>query len=370
MLLIESLEQLRQHQLPWDDLWQRSPTTLPTMRAELIAFWAENFVRGTPFRALVVQRDGQFVAALPLVEGRVGRVVRTARLPGNGWWVSGDFLLDPDVDAAAVCDQIVRHVGRLPWPLLSLYPIEAQTARWQALHESLARAGHTVGLRRLHEVGVTDIDHDWPACQARWSKHHRSELRRRLRQLEGHGHVQLVVHNSFAPGGLEPLLRAGFEMEDRGWKGQDGSSVLAATGMFPFYLRAAEELSRLGQLELVFLTLGGRPIAFRFGFLAKGVFVSLKKAYDPEYARFGPFQLLVSSHLEQCHADSQRRRIDTLGPIVASSADWVNGAYDVSQLVADTGSVRGALLARAYVRSWPPIGALRDRLKGSHAVSH
>ena len=42
-------------------------------------------------------------------------------------------------------------------------------------------------------------------------------------------------------GEVEPLLREGFEVEHRSWKGTAGSSVLSDAVMWQFYLRQATE---------------------------------------------------------------------------------------------------------------------------------
>ena len=97
----ESIAALRETETAWDDLWQRSDATLPTGRAELIAQWIEQFAPNSKFVALAVERDGQLVAALPLVERRVKRLITAGTLPWNDWCWAGDLLVDPEADVAA-----------------------------------------------------------------------------------------------------------------------------------------------------------------------------------------------------------------------------------------------------------------------------
>ena len=50
----------------WDDLWWRSDVSNAAVRADMVAQWLELFARRGDFRALVVENQGQWLAALPL----------------------------------------------------------------------------------------------------------------------------------------------------------------------------------------------------------------------------------------------------------------------------------------------------------------
>ena len=124
----------------WNDLWRRSDLNSPTLRASLVALWMAHFGKLQPyslearrFRALVVEHDGRWVAGLPLVGARVGRVLSTGTWPANEWSDSGDLLLDPAVDPRPVLDALAKAMDLLPWPLLRLADVPIEAARWQHL---------------------------------------------------------------------------------------------------------------------------------------------------------------------------------------------------------------------------------------------
>ena len=64
----ESLTALRGAAESWDDLWQQSDATLPTLRAKLIVQWVEHFAKAEDFYALAVESAGRLlaVAGLPI----------------------------------------------------------------------------------------------------------------------------------------------------------------------------------------------------------------------------------------------------------------------------------------------------------------
>lgn len=146
-------------------------------------------------------------------------------------------------------------------------------------------------------------------------------------------------------------MRRGLEIEDLGWKGSAGSSVLKTPGMEAFFLRQAEMLAAEGQLELAFLESAGRPIAFIYGQTAKGVFHSAKIGYDPSYAEYSPGQLLRYFLLERFFNESGRKAIDFLGPLTESHAAWRPQPYTIARLAASLGGHVGDAAISAY-RRW------------------
>ncbi len=129
----DSLAALRDNAAAWDDLWQRSDVTLPSLRAELLAQWVEQFAAPERFHAIAVADDSRLSAALPLVERKVARWLPAAAMPCSEWSSSGDLLLDPTADADAVLDELAGGIGQSPWPLLWLDEAVLDAPRWRHL---------------------------------------------------------------------------------------------------------------------------------------------------------------------------------------------------------------------------------------------
>jgi len=347
-----SIEQLRSAATGWDDLWLRSDATMPTLRAELIAQWMEHFAPRAEFHALTVQSGGRLVAALPLLRRRLGRVVDAAVLPANEWSVHGELLLDPQTDVAAAMDRLVEAMGEMRRQLLWLDEAALETARWQALLAALARADVPIGTEAQMQLGRIEIDHDWSAYRQRWSSKHRQGMARAARRLAATGDVRFNLLTNIAPADVETVLRRGFEVENLGWKGRAGSSVLATPGAWDFYLRQARQLARWGQLELAFLYCDGRPTAFAYGLGGKGVYHSIKVGYDPQYAQCSPGQLLRYYALERFFGDPSRRAVDYVVPSPAHQK-WRPTMYTVSRLAIAAGPLFGRVALQA-LKTWRP----------------
>jgi CelD/BcsL family acetyltransferase involved in cellulose biosynthesis len=353
---LRSLEELRAAAGAWDHLWRRSETTYPTLRAEHIAQWIGHFSPRAEFLAVAVEENGRFTAALPLLERKIARVFRGGAFPCNEWSSSGDLLWDAGIEsdesgAGRTLDALFAALAELPISLLWLDEILPESRRWNALLDSFKRHESTAAVRPRWQAGRVEIGGDWRAYRSSWSRKHRQNTARCIRQLSRGGELQLRLLSDFAPGEAARWMRRGWEIENLGWKGAAGSSVLQTPGMEAYYSRQAELLAQDKQLELAFLESAGRPVAFAYGQTAKGVFHSVKIGYDPSFADYSPGQLLRYFLLERFHREEGRKALDFLGPLTDSHAAWQPKTYSVARLAASLGGLAGKLAVAAY-RRW------------------
>jgi len=330
LMVLDDVEQLRTRAAPWDDLWWRSEAALPTARAALVAAWIEQFSPRAQFRAIVVEHEGRLVAALPLVGESVAHVCHVGALPNNDWTVSGELLLDPAADREPLISLLIQGLEKLPWPLLRLRLMRADRAGWQLLTAACRRAGHRSTAHVQHPVGTIQLPNDFAAYEQSWSGNHRRHMGKAQRRLARAGGAELQVYRSLRCDDVEPLLTAGLKLEDRGWKGREGTSVLATPGMFEFFLRQAQQLAEWGQLQLTFLVHGGRPIAFEYGWRAKGTYGTPKVAFDEEFAEYTPSQALRYRLYQRMAGEAAPPTVDFMGPLADATAKWITGRYSVS----------------------------------------
>ena len=72
---------------------------MPTKRGASLSIGSSDLRTGGDFIAIVVADGDRMLAALPLVESRIGRAIRIGELPVNSWSSAGDFLLDAHCNA-------------------------------------------------------------------------------------------------------------------------------------------------------------------------------------------------------------------------------------------------------------------------------
>ena len=329
---LRSADDLRAATSRWNYLWQRSEVCVPLARADFIDQWLEHFGPTAPFLGLVVEGSGGFVAALPLVGAGSSRLLRYGAMPSNPWAMCGDLLLDVAADQAAL-DLLAEGLNDIPWPLVCLTPVAFEAPRWQALIEAARRRGLEVVATPSQRVGLVHIDGCWDEYQASWSGNHRRHIRKAAKRAKLSGTLELDVRTYVPADELPGLLRQGCEIEDRSWKGAEGTSILRTPTMFDWYLRQSERMAAHGHLQLTFLKHEGRAIAFEYGYRAKSVYFSPKVGYDPAYADLSPGQLLRAMLFERYFATREVRLVDFGGPLTDATAKWINGEYAVGRLL-------------------------------------
>lgn len=345
---LSSLAALRAVAGDWDDLWQRSPQAAPVARAELVAQWVEQFAPAAAFEALVIEQGGRFLAALPLVGRKLKGPLTLGGLPNNDWSDAGDLLLDQSCDAEAVLGTLAVGLRHAHWPLLCLDEVELGAPHWAAFVRALGRFGVKHETKTLFTSGRVRMAESWDAYLAARTKKHRHNMRRYLNRLQEAGPTEFKFYDNIAPQDAPQLLRRGFEVEDRGWKGAQGTSVLQTPGMFDYLCRQASVLAAAGQLRLGFLEHHGVPIAFDYGYAAAGIAYRAKIGYDEQFAWCCPGQLLGMHALERQHGGPGQRWTDFLGPLTDALEKWVTEPYHRQRLVVAQPSLMGRTLFEAY----------------------
>lgn len=368
--LLDGSTALNQLADEWDELWERSAAILPTARALPLQLWCTHFAPRQTLRAVLVRDAGRLVAALPLLIQ--GRFVRLAQLPTNDWMPGGTLLVDTEADSSRVADALLDGLRQLPCLGARLRNVPWHSAEWQALSSVAESRGWPQIGHRLHDVGLTDLQRTWEEIEAGFSGNHRRHMRKALRRAEKEGGgVSFEKHETFAPGELERLLRLGFEIETRGWKGREGTCVLQQPGMFEFVVRQAEELARLGAVRLVFLKFGETPIAFEYCWRIKGSLLTPKIGYDEQYSRLSPGQVLVYHNLQDLVQEHELKLVDYAGPLTDSTAKWCTGQYECGTLTFGQPSLVGRAFVYAYrqQRRWKERRAAARELPEGNATA-
>jgi CelD/BcsL family acetyltransferase involved in cellulose biosynthesis len=356
---LTNVRELRSAAANWDDLWWRSYVTMPTMRADLLAEWLDQFVCQNDFRAIVVEQDGRWLAALPLISDRFAKVLTAAALPRNPWLPCGDLLLDPNTETEAVLAALLSAAADLRWPLFWLNYASLDSRYWKAFAAVCRQQGVLVAEHARYQVANIRIAESWDAFTKNLSRSHRQATQKAERRLQKLGDLQLLVQSQLAAEEVPAWLQKVFAVEDLSWKGESGSSVLRSPGMGDFLLRQARHLARLGQLELALLELDGRAIASMFGFSAKGVYHAHKIGYDPQYGQYSPGQVMFWRLLEQMHAQGGWKSIDCIGPITEATSRWRPSTYTIGRLAFAPRKLIGRITLQAYRHVWPMIRRLR-----------
>jgi CelD/BcsL family acetyltransferase involved in cellulose biosynthesis len=342
---LRSTEQLRRVAEAWDDLWQRSDVASPLARAEAIALWIEHFAPAARIDCLAIEDQGHLVAALPLVGMRLRGLLPVAGLPANPWSVNGDLLLDPQCDPVVVLGRLLEAWSHLAWPLAWLNGVSLDSVRWRLLVEAANQLGLWCHAHQYYRVGVLDWPHSGDPLEGR-SRSLRRNVRRyegRLRQL---GRLSMRCAPPAALG--DELLQQVEAVERRSWKYLAGTALVQSKAAQAFFRALLGCVAAWGQASIAVLLLDDDPLAFQFGYLAKGTYLAHKASYDLRFAPFSPGHLMLWYRLRSLAGEGPVHRVDFMGPLNAAIEPWASESYSLGRLVLASGRSHGTLAAWGY----------------------
>lgn len=350
--LLTGTQSLIDIQDAWNALWLRAGVTYPGSRAENIVLWMERFEADRELKLVTVWEQDRLIAALPLYnKGRkLGMPVWS--LPANCWADAGDLLLDPNYPIRDLCDALISLLGDEVWNLLKFESIATETPRWQSFVDVLQSKGHRLRESVGDSVAMTDVLHDWPAYQASWSGNHRAAVKKGIKRLKAMGHLQVECFRQGEEAELNSILELCFQLEDRTWKGESGTSVIKS-GMQEYYREEAHNMMRHDMLHLWQLKLDGELIAFEYCLVSKGVVYSSKISFDPKYSRNSPGNVLRFYQHEFYQQQPQFHLFDMLGTTCKNKAKWATRAYVTGNVIVAKG-ISGSVALAVGNRIKPP----------------
>ncbi len=200
----------------------------------------------------------------------------------------GSPLLDRDA-AHEVLTALAEWLesGSAPSRLIEWHGISWEGGFGQALRSALCNrrgwsADHLTYKRAVLERGVTPTD--GPSAK------HMKEYRRLERRLADLGEVE---YRTLAPvDDLREWMDIFLALEFSGWKGREGTALACSPEERAFFLDAAGKAHKRGQLQMLLLTVGKRPVAAKCNFISRGGAFAFKIAFDEEFARYSPGVLL------------------------------------------------------------------------------
>lgn len=233
---------------------------------------------------LVVVRDGaSWRACLPVV-----RRLRPA--PHLAAWThdfgfSGTPLLDAahvERAAAALTGWLAR---RRTMPFTRLEQLDGDGRAARSVGHAFCAAGLTPLSDHVEERAALLPRIPGAERPALLSAKRRSELRRKARRLgEAAGGDVAVVE----AGGSDAALTRFLELEHAGWKGAEGTSLLACAQRSAFFSAMATGFAEQGRLVLLELHAGSRVVASTTALRSGDGVFGFKVGHDPAFEAFSP----------------------------------------------------------------------------------
>jgi CelD/BcsL family acetyltransferase involved in cellulose biosynthesis len=281
-------------------------------------------------------QGGVLVGGLPLeLEHRRG--VTVGRFMGREHAALGDVLAREDV-AGEVVPGIVGRLGVVGADYLDLFGVAREGRLFGAIEDT------DVLVERV-QAPVLDVRSGWDAVYAAKTSSRRRNLhRRRRRQLEELGAVELV--SIAGRDELAASLTDLFRIHDLRWAGRPDRSEFTTTRGLPFNVDAMERFADAGIARVLLMKLDGRAIAFQYYLVFERRMFFYRLAFDPDFARWSPGLLTTLAAIEAAAAEGVER-VEFLGGDERYKQDLADANEPLYECIGFASSWRGRAQAIA-----------------------
>jgi CelD/BcsL family acetyltransferase involved in cellulose biosynthesis len=359
--IIENLRDLRGLGSEWNEMappkdvepWQ----TFSWTEAAASAYSKDHLLR-----VITVRKGGKLIAIAPMVLKPSEQPLRPLRLD----FLGGEELKEPNwfiLPDPGSLDFLVDVIVSEP-----VYPVRLSRVPTDSGHVGFLASKFKKSGWITSELSMPYPYLDLAANPIRKSL--REDLRRARRKAEAQGEVRFEEVVAASKGDLLKCLKRGFFIEDSGWKGRNGTSILSNEYRRKFFEHYACSAWSEGTLRLSFLLVGETPVAVQYAIESAKSYWLLVVGYDEGYQQCSPGNLL----LEESIRDAAMRglvRYNFLGKEESWTKRWTRASRETLVLAAYRPNLHGAgaILSDAFylVKKRIKEHRIRHRRKDPHA---
>ncbi len=311
----------------WTILCNEGASDLPFLRPEWFVAFVKNFE--TKIDLVTVRRDGKLRAVLPLVSKRGhlhGAPVRKLQAVFNLNTQRFDLIHGADeAERGSIVEAVWNAIKvNRTWDVVELRLVEKNS--WLGDVLALAeKEGHKTGVWQMDSapfITLPKTDKKERSVEEYFKgsrKHLRQELDRRLRRLKECGNVEFQVTRGFT----DDLMRIYLDLEEKGWKGREGTAVTDDPHVARLHEEFARNVADHDSLFVYQLKLDGKTIAMSLNIRYDKETIHWKTSYDEDYRRYSPGNLLFRELLKDC-IKTGSDEIDFLSPATPNKNFWAS----------------------------------------------
>ena len=195
--------------------------------------------------------------------------------------------------------------------------------------------------RKTSGSPTLDLRGGMEQINARFSASRRYGMRRKLKNLNAMGEVKTWFVTPSEDEVVE-YLHTFEQLEDKGWKGNKGSSILKRRGFHDFFLTGLKSFARDGRIRFDAISLRDHVIAIQMGIVSNGSYFLLKPTYDESLATLSPGHLLTYAAIKQSVNDGLTS-YELLGGEDEWKLRWASSIRDTTSWIYYPLSLDGAL---------------------------
>ncbi len=323
--VIDSIDRLKSFRESWNGVLEKNPDACIYLTCDWFITWWRHFGNGKELFIIIVSRDGQVEAILPLFRTRssyFGLPITKIGFISNEYTPFCEAIATDGAEESLLT--AFEYLRKVRWDVLELGAIPARSETLRILDQ----VSHK-GIFIVHK-GADELKNPHVAFDVTWAEYHKSlpdrfrkNLGRAEKNLNQMGKVTLEEINRSPD--LDVYLRKAFAIESSGWKGAQKTALIYVENAKNFYTELAHVASENGWLRLFFLKFNENHIAFDYDLQYQGNIESIKIGYDESYSKYSPGSLLSKKILQKVFAEGPTR-YNFRGKYIGHKRNWTKSA--------------------------------------------
>lgn len=341
--VIDAYEQFRRMEPCWDGLIEGSDADSPFMTFEWLSSWWESFGKEQRMLVLLVKRSNDVVAIVPWMRSAVS----WRHLPVTAVNFISNYLSERNgmvlkENNPRILDSLFNYLrSRYRYDLLILEHVVKGSVSERALALYAQEMKPRCLVHRGNAAPYIEVNASWETYYRGLPKNFRSRMNNIGNILNRSGACDIVRVSS---GDIERAMQELLDISRRTWKFANGTAIANHPDTAKFYTLLAHRAAAKGWLDLWFLKLDGKPIAFTFNLRRNGKVYGLKSGYDETYRRMAPSRYLNQHTIRECFQLGMRE-YDLLGKNDPFKMKWASRCREHCTYILFNDTVYGRALS-------------------------
>lgn len=277
----------------WDRLMERGGNE-PSVSFEWTAALLESHVQESDdIVFIILKRVDVVIGIVPLVLRpikKLGQTFITAFPLSELSNTHSDLLIEEASESVLTAFVDALYRPDLRWDVFSMSRLLEAQPLGALFCEILRQRRERFEFAKEQPSFFLTLDQTFSGYLQRRSGSFRNALKRIERKLMGHGRTEIRSEEDFTD--IDKAYEVLLSIERRSWKHAHGTSISAVSRQTNFYHRLCALAFANKRLNLRFLYLDDRPIAYNLGLIVNGTYSYLKTSYDDADRHLSPSTFL------------------------------------------------------------------------------
>lgn len=323
---IRTIEQLEMLKTEWNSIVENDSSYGICLTLEFMMLWWKLFEDPNKNMCiLVIKRKDNIIGIAPFMkvyDNFLGMPITKIEFLCMAQYADSPASFIPSLDfiirenhEEVIYNIILHLVTKVRgWQFIRLNPIPTNSITLNLLQKIATEFSYKFINKEVFltfNINLTDL---WENYFKNLSRNFKKYLKTNERNLKQLGTVEYKLVTSYEE--IVQMYTHMLNIEKQSWKWNRGVSINSVVYK-DFYKRFIEVGGKLGWVQLWFLRLNDKYIAYDYNILYKNSLVALKGSYDREYTDYSPGQLLIAQKIKHCYRVGIQNINDLWGKSIA-----------------------------------------------------